>query len=293
MTELAQTVLDGIANGAIYASLALALVLIYRSTNIINFAQGEMAMFTTYGAWQLTAWGVPLGLTIALTLAAAFAAGVVIERILVRPLEGASDFAVVIATLGLFLVLNALAVWIWGSLIKEVPSPFPDATWSVGDVRVSVTTIGIVAVLLAEVALLYALLQHTKLGLAMRAVAESATKSSLAGVRVRRVLLCGWGFAAVLGAVAGLLIAPQVFLEPNFMFGVLIYAFAAAVLGGIDSPAGAVVGGLVVGVSETLAANYVGFIGSDLKILVPLVLIVAILLVRPSGLFGTKVVARV
>ncbi|WP_320670096.1 branched-chain amino acid ABC transporter permease [Patulibacter defluvii] len=293
MTEFAQTLVDGLANGAIYASLALALVLIYRATNIVNFAQGEMAMFSTYVAWQLTAWGVPLAVTVLVTLAAALFTGAAVERVLIRPLEGTSELAVVILTIGLFLTLNAVAVWVWGGLIKTVPSVLPDATWDVGGVRLSGTSVGIVAVLVIEVVVLYGLFQFTKLGLAMRAVAESGENASLTGVDVRRILVVGWGFAAVLGAIAGLLIAPQVFLEPNFMFGVLIYSFAAAVLGGIDSPGGAVVGGLIVGVTENLAGNYVGAIGSDLKILVPLTLIVGILLVRPNGLFGTKAVTRV
>lgn len=293
MIHLAQVLLDGIANGAIYASLALALVLIYRAANFVNFAQGEMAMIATYLSWQLMDWGAPWPAAAALALVISFGLGGAIQMSLVRPLEGVSSFGVVVVTIGLLLALNALAVYIWGSLIKSVPSLFPGGFISLGDVKMSWANVGILGVLAVEVIALWAMFRFTRFGLAMRASAESAEAAALSGVRVTRTAMAGWGLAAVLGTLAGLLIAPQVFLEPNFMFGVLIYAFAAAVLGGVDSPLGAVLGGLVLGVSENVAAVYIDVVGSDLKILVPLALIVSVLLVRPQGLFGSKVVARV
>jgi len=287
-----QVLVDGIATGSIYAALALALVLIFRSTGVVNFAQGEMAMFSTFVAWGLHAGGVPLGLAILTTLALSLVAGMTIERVLIRRFEGGETLTLVIVTLGLFILLNSLAGWIWGFGNRSFPTLFSDDTATIGGVRLSVESLGIVAVLLAVVGLLFLLFQRTKVGLAMRAAALNPDSSALLGVRVGRMLMLGWGLAAALGALAGVLVAPRLFLDVNLMGSVLIYAFAAAALGGFDSALGAVVGGWVIGVSENLAGTYVDFIGSDLKILVPLAIIFIVLLVRPSGLFGTREVAR-
>lgn len=293
MTQLVQQIIDGIATGSIYASLALALVLIFRSTHVINFAQGEMAMFSTFVAWQLTESGFPIWGAIAVTLVVSFLAGAVIERTIIRPVESASALTVVIVTLGLLLVFNQGAGWIWDFLIKKFPDPFPARIYAAGDLRLSMQTIGIVFVLIVTVALLYVLFQYTKVGLAMRVAATNPESSRLVGIRVGRMLMLGWGLAAMLGALAGVMVAPKLFLEPNMMFGVQIYAFAAATLGGFDSPVGAVVGGITIGVIENLAGTYVGWIGADLKIAVPLVVILTVLLVKPTGLFGAKRVLRV
>jgi len=293
MTQLVQQIIDGIATGSIYASLALALVLIFRSTHVVNFAQGEMAMFSTFVAWQLTESGFPIWGAIAVTLAVSFLAGVVIERTIIRPVESASALRVVIVTLGLLLVFNQGAGWIWDFLIKKFPDPFPARIYEAGDLRLSMQTIGIVLVLIVTVAFLYVLFQHTKVGLAMRVAATNPESSRLVGIRVGQMLMLGWGLAAMLGALAGVMVAPKLFLEPNMMFGVQIYAFAAATLGGFDSPVGAVVGGITVGVVENLAGTYVDWIGADLKIAVPLVVILTVLLVKPTGLFGAKTVMRV
>ena len=292
MSAVIQNVIDGIAVGSIYAALALALVLIFRSTGIVNFAQGEMAMVSTFLAWGLATSGVPLVLALLITLAVSFVAGMVIERVLMRPVEGGETLTLVIVTLGLFIFLNSLAGWIWGFGTRAMPSAFPDSAVQVAGVRVSLESVGITAVVLGTVGLLFLLFQRTKIGLAMRAVAVNPESSRLVGVSVGRMLMLGWGLAAVLGALAGVLVAPQLFLDVNLMGGVLIYSFAAAALGGFDSPLGAVVGGWIIGVTENLAGTYVDFIGSDLKILVPLTIILAVLLVRPSGLFGSAEVAR-
>lgn len=286
-------VLAGLANGAIYASLALALVLIYRSTGIVNFAQGEMAMFSTYLAWQLTQWGVPILLSVLATLVVSFAGGVLVERVIVRHVEGAPELALVIVTIGLFILINAAAGFVWSYLIKPVPSPFPARLFTVPGLGVSPHTVGTLVVTAVVVGLFYLLLQRTKLGLAMRATAAAAESSRLVGIPVGWMLALGWGLAATVGAVSGVLVAPIVFLEPNMMAGIMVYAFAAATLGGFDSLPGAVLGGLLVGVAETLAATYVDAIGSDLKIVVPLVIIVAVLLVRPQGLMGSRIAERV
>ena len=293
MALFLQQTINGIAMGAIYASLALALVLIYRSTHIVNFAQGEMAMFSTFVAWQLTESGWPIWAAIALTLGLSFIGGVVVERVVIRPVENAPILTVVIVTLGLLLVFNQGAGWIWNFLVKSFPNPFPSEIWEAGDVRIPASSLGIVAVLVFTVVFLYLLFQHTKVGLAMRAAAANPESSRLVGINVGRMLMLGWGLAAMLGALSGVMIAPRLFLEPNMMLTVQIYAFAAATLGGFDSPVGAVVGGIVVGVAENLAGTYVGFIGSDLKIAVALLIIFGVLMVKPTGLFGRQVVTRV
>ena len=293
MERFIQVIVDGVATGSIYAALAIALVLIFRSTGIVNFAQGEMAMFSTFIAWGLYAGGVPLGLAILTTLVLSFLAGMVIERGLIRHFEGGETLTLVIVTLGLFILLNSLAGWIWGFGNRSFPSLFGDSTFTLGGVRLTVESVGIVAVLLGVVGLLFLLFQRTKIGLAMRAAALNPESSGLVGVRVGRMLMLGWGLAAALGALAGVLVAPRLFLDVNLMGSVLIYAFAAAALGGFDSAIGAVVGGWIIGITENLAGTYVDFIGADLKILVPLAIIFVVLLVRPSGLFGTREVARV
>jgi branched-chain amino acid transport system permease protein len=292
MEQFIQVLVDGVATGSIYAAVALALVLIFRSTGIVNFAQGEMAMFSTFGAWALYEAGVPLGLAVLTILALSFLAGMVLERVVIRHFEGGEVLTLVIVTLGLFILLNSLAGWIWGFENRAFPSLFSDDAVTIGGVRLSVESLGIVAVLLGVVGLLFLLFQRTKLGLAMRAAALNPESSALVGVRVGTMLMVGWGLAATLGALAGVLVAPRLFLDVNLMGSVLIYAFAAAALGGFDSALGAVVGGWIIGVSENLAGTYVDFIGSDLKILVPLGIIFVVLLVRPAGLFGTREVAR-
>jgi branched-chain amino acid transport system permease protein len=293
MAGFLQQVVEGLGAGAIYASLALALVLIYRFTGIVNFAQGELAMFSTYLAWQFTAAGLPFWLALVITLVVSFAGGMLIERVIIRPVEGAPELTVVIVTVGLFIFVNAAAGWIWSFLIKDFPNPFPEGAVTAGGVSVGYSTLGILGVVGVVMGLLYLLFQHTKIGLGMRAVASNPRSARLVGIRVGWTLALGWGLAATVGAVSGVLVAPLLFLDPNLMGGVLIYAFAAATLGGFDSPVGAVVGGLIVGVAETLAGAYVGFIGSDLKIGVPLVIILGVLLLRPRGLFGRAVVERV
>ena len=292
MTDFLQQVVAGLASGGIYASLALALVLIYRTTRIVNFAQGEMAMFTTFVAWTLTDHGLAFWPAFALTLALAFVGGVAIQRIVLRPVEGAPVLTVVIVTIGLALLLNGLAAAIWGSEVKKFPSAFSTRTVDLGGVAVSVQDIGVIAVSLALVVVLWLFFRFTKIGLALRAAAVNPEESRLVGVRVGWMLALGWGLAAMLGAVAGMLVAPAVFLEPNMMRAILLYAFAAAVLGGLDSPLGAVVGGLAFGVIQNLVETYVEEVGATLRLPVALALLLLVLLVRPQGLFGRAVVRR-
>jgi branched-chain amino acid transport system permease protein len=292
-TEFAQQIAAGVREGAIYAGLALAIVIIYRSTRVINFAQGELATFTTFIAWSLMNRGLSFWAAFPIVLVIAFVGGVGIERILIRPVENAPVLTIVIITLGLALLLNGLMSIIWGGASRQFRGPFSTRTIDVGGVPISVQDIGIVVVSFVLVALLALFFRYTKLGLALRAAAVNPDSSRLVGVRVGWMLALGWGIAAVLGAVAGMMIAPVVFLDPNMMQTILLYAFAAAVLGGLDSPIGAVVGGILLGLTITLLGRYVGFIGSTLKLPVALVLILVLLLVRPGGLFGRVAVRRV
>jgi branched-chain amino acid transport system permease protein len=292
-TEFAQQVAAGIRSGAIYAGLALALVIIYRSTRVINFAQGEMATFTTFICWSLMNHGLSFWAAFPIVLAIAFIGGVAIERVLIQPVENASVLTIVIVTLGLALLLNGLMSVIWGGANRPFQGPFSTRTIDVGGVPISVQDVGIVVVSFALVALLGLFFRYTKLGLALRAAAVNPDSSRLVGVRVGWMLALGWGIAALLGAVAGMMVAPVVFLDPNMMQTILLYAFAAAVLGGLDSPIGAVVGGIVLGLTITMLERYVGFVGSTLKLPVALLLILVLLLLRPGGLFGRVAVRRV
>jgi len=294
MAAFFQQVVSGLASGGIYAALALALVLIHRATGVINFAQGEMAMFTTYIAWTLnTNHGWSYWPAFAATLVFAFALGVGIQRVIIRPIERGPVLTTVIITIGLILVFNGGAGWIWSAEVQAFPSPFPNDTWNIGGVAISQQDVGTIAIVLVLVALLWAFFQFTKVGLALRASALNPDASRLVGVRVGWMLAIGWGLAAVLGAVAGLLAAPTIFLDPNMMQAILIYSFAAAVLGGIDSPFGAVAGGMLLGVGLNLIGAYVDFVGADLRLPVALLIILVVLLVRPAGLFGKPIARRV
>ena len=285
--------LSGIQDGAVYASLAVALVLIFRTTGILNFAQGEMALYSTYIVWKLTTGGVPVWLAILISIVISFVGGAVIERVVIRPVERASPLVVVIVTIGMFLAINSLTQLQFGSGEHAMPSFYPQHTWRPGGVLVSSDTIALVGVLGVECLLLYFVLQHTKLGLAFRGVASNPESSRLLGVPVGRILMVGWGLAAAVGALAGALVVPTTTgLVPSSMQQILVFAFAAAALGGFDSVMGAVVGGLIVGVADALTIGYVHALhGIDL--VVPFGLILLVLLFRPAGLFGSTRVERV
>jgi branched-chain amino acid transport system permease protein len=289
----AQQTVAGLAQGAIFGSLALALVLIYRATEVINFAQGEMAMSTTYIAYQLTLWGLSYWLAFFLTLGIAFVYGVVVQLAVIRPVQHKSVLAVVIVTVGLFILIDGLVTWKWGADLKFMPAPFGNTVYHVGDVAFSRQDIGVLLVSILSVVLLWVMFQFTKIGLAMRAAALRPSAAALVGVRVNWMLAIGWGLAAVLGAVAGLMTEPTVFLQPTMMQAILLYAFAAAVLGGLESPAGAVIGGLALGVFLNLVGQYVGFATAELRLPIAFAVLLVVLLVKPTGLFGRKQVRRV
>jgi branched-chain amino acid transport system permease protein len=298
VAEFWQQVVSGLATGGIYASLALALVLIYRSTRVVNFAQGEMATFSTFVAWQLIDWGVPFWGAFVLTLAISFVGGVAVERVIIRPIERAPVLTIVMVTLGGLILLNGATGWIWGSETRTFPSAFPTATHRWLGVVFSDQDLGFIAVTLGAVALVYLLFQLTKVGLGLRSAALAPEASRLLGVRVSWMLAFAWGLAAMLGALSGMMTAPTTFLDPNMMQGVLLYALAAAVLGGLESPIGAVLGGLSLGVALNLIGTYSNRwihvnLGGELRLVAGLAIILVVLLVRPTGLFGRAAARRV
>lgn len=290
----AQQTVAGLAQGAVYGSLALALVLIYRATEVINFAQGEMAMASVYIAYQLIQWGFSYWEAFAVTLAVAFGLGIVIQVAVIRPVQQKSVIAVVIVTVGLFILIDGLVNWKWGGAIRFMPAPFGGKVYHAGGVSFARQDLGTLVVTIGSVVLLWALFQFTKLGLAMRAAALRPSAAALVGVRVNRMLAVGWGLAAVLGAVAGLMAEPSQFvLQPTLMQPILLYAFAAAVLGGLESPVGAVIGGLSLGIFLNLIGQYVHFVTSELRQPFAFAVLLAVLLVKPTGLFGHGKVRKV
>jgi len=293
MQEFMQQVVSGIAIGGIFASLALALVLIYNAMGLVNFAQGEMAMMATFIAFTLIDRGVSYWIAFPATLLIAFAGGVAIQRVVIRPVERAPVLTLVIVTLGLAALVNGMAGFIYGYLPRAFPSPFPVVTVNVLGVFVSYRDLGVIAVSGVVLLAIYLLLQRTTIGLTMRAAAHHPEASRLLGVNVSWMLALGWGLASAVGAVSGIMAAPILFLEPNMMQTVIIYAFAAAVLGGVDSPLGAVIGGLIVGVTVNLAGAYIPFVGGDLQLAVALAIIITVLVLKPNGLFGRPSVRRV
>jgi len=294
MQVFLQQLVDGLTWGALYGAFALSIVLVYRASGIVNFAQGEMAMFSAFFAWQFHQWGAPLYLAILGAMVVAFAGGAVTERVLIRPLASSPNhMPLVIITLGLMLVLNSAAGWIWGVQSKPFPTVVSGSVVTLGPVAISRQSLVIVAAVVVVAVLLFWLFQRTRTGLAMRAAAGNPDSAQLIGIPVGRMLTIGWGLAAAIGALAASLAAPQLLLQPNMLVASLIYAFAAAVLGGLDSPVGALVGGLIVGIAENLAGTYISWIGHDFKQAVALALILGVLLFKPEGLFGARKVVRV
>src|SRR6478735_9090705 len=293
MGTFIQLVIDGLSAGSIYAALALAIVLVNQATGLINFAQGGMAVLSAYIAWQFTAFGVPLLLAILLSVAVSFVLGAVVERFLIRKFEGGDPDTAVVVTIGLLTLITGICAWIWTYNNKLFPSLFPLQTVTIGSAVISVRSLGTILVIVAIMVLLQLLFVGTKLGLALRAVAINPQSAAFSGLPVGRLLMVGWGLAAALGAVAGALVAPQLTLTPGMLDNALVYALAAVILGGLTSPVGVVVAAWIIGVLENLAAVYVDFIGFDLRVAVPFILIFVVLIVRPQGLFGRKSVVRV
>lgn len=287
-----QQIVDGITAGSIYGALALALVLVYRSTGLVNFAQGQMAVVSVYIGWSLVEIGLPVPLAVVFTLLASLVIGALTERLLIRRFEGQEPLVAIVATVAVLICFNGLINLIWGGSVRAFPSLFPDEVVSFLGARATWGDVGTVAVLVGTVGLLQLFFLRTRLGLALRTAADNPSSARLLGLPVGSLLLVGWGLAALLGGLAGCLVAPSVPLQPNMMDTILVYALAAAVLGGLDSPLGAVVAAWLIGIVETVAGANINIIGSDLRIAVPLVLLALILLVRPQGLFGRRDVER-
>src|SRR3984957_9863485 len=285
-------ILAGIATGAIYACMALAVVMIYQAIDHLNFAQGEMAKFSTFVAWQLMQWGLSYWAAFVAAVALSFVGGIVIERLLFKPLAKAPILTNVAGFIALFAIINSSAGLIWDFTIKQFPTPFGSSPF-LGSQLISTHQAGMIGVPLVLLILLFFFFRFTRIGLAMRAAAALPESARLVGINTSWMIALGWGMATAIGSIAGMLIAPVVFLEPNMMLGVLIYGFAAAVLGGLTSPFGAVVGGFLVGIFENLAGTYIPNVGNELKSPIALALIIPVLVVKPAGLFGRPIVKRV
>ena len=292
MQQFVNTALGGLTLGMVYAAFALALVLIWRSTRIVNFAQAPMAMLTTFVALTVIDAGHSYWLGFAAALLSGLVLGAVIERVAIRPVEGKSEINAVILTLGLFIVLHAFASVVFGNRYRSFPAPFGIRGLEVGGHTIGLTGSGIFTILsvVAVMGLLVLLFRFTDVGLRMRASAFNPEVARLLGVRVGRMLTLGWALASLVGSLAGLLIANGSLVHPGYMDSIVVYGFVAAVLGGLDSPVGAVVGGLLLGISLSFVS---GYLGSELVALAALAILMAVLLLRPGGLFAQAQERRV
>lgn len=299
MERFLQYLFDGLSQGAVYSLIALGLVIVFRGSGHLNFAQGEMAMFAAFTAWWLNAQGLGIWLAVVLAAAFAFVLAAVAEKAVIRPIGHRSPFAVGVAAIALLLGINALAPFLWKVTIPErFPSLFPDDPddfVEIGGATWRIESIGVLATTLVIGGLLFLLFQRTKLGLAMRAVASNPESAPLVGIKVGRVLMVSWGLAAFVGAIGGAMVATtRGNVDSTMMFTIFFSATAAAMLGGFDSLFGAVVAGLLLGVVENMVAGYQpDLVGQELKGTVSLLIILAVLLVKPSGLFGSARVERV
>ncbi|MEM9515471.1 MAG: branched-chain amino acid ABC transporter permease [Actinomycetota bacterium] len=296
MSLFIERMVNGLADGAIYSLLALALVVIFRSTGQLNFAQGEIGTFGAFVVSTLTLSGWPVWISIGAAMVVGFAIAAGVERVVVRPIEHRNPGAVIVALIGVFLAVNQLTAMIWGVDARGLPNVFPDDAddfVTILGAPIRIARLGILGVLAVVVFLLWLLFNKTKIGLAMRAVANNQESSNLVGIRVGTILLLGWGLAGSIGVLAAALLAPSAGLTGSLMLGPFLLASVAAVLGGLDSPLGAVVGGLIIGVTEAVIVGYVDFLGADMLFPVMLVILLIVLLFRPAGLFGTERVERV
>ena len=292
MTKFIDLTLNGVSTGAVYAAVALALVLIWRATRIVNFAQGGMLMITTFIGYSIVNSGGSYVVAFVVALASGLVLGAVVERILIRQVEEAPPLNAVIVALGLLVLLQSIAGMIWGNTPKSFPAAFSIRGYRVGHTTLlfAPNDLFIVLLVIGVATALALLFRYSSIGLKMRASAFQPEVARLLGVRVGRMLTLGWALAAMVGSIAGVLVAPSVFVGPNTFDPILIFGFTAAILGGLDSPLGAVVGGLVLG----LALSYVsGYEGSSMVTLAALVILVVVLMVRPRGLFSVVQERRV
>ena len=293
MQYFVNVTLSGLTEGMVYSAFALALVLIWRSTRIVNFAQGSMAAATAFIALALIQNGWSYWAALVVALLSGFVLGAVVERVVVRPVEGGPELNAVIVTLGLFVAIQASIAIIFGSSFQSFPTPFGLRGFQIGDNRIALTptSLYVIGSVLVVMALLVVLFRFTRIGLAMRASAFSQEVSRLLGVKVGRMLTLGWALAAVVGSLAGLLIAGGEFVYPAYMDSLIVFGFVAAVLGGLDSPVGAIVGGLLLGLALSYVSGYIER-GSSLVNVAALVILMVVLLVRPGGLFASSTARR-
>lgn len=296
MSLFVERMVNGLADGSIYALLALALVVVFRSTGQLNFAQGEIGTFGAFVVSTLTLTGLSVWISILLAMLVGFAIAAGVERVVVRPIEHRNPGAVIVALIGVFLAINQMVAMIWGVDARSLPSVFPDGAddfVTILGAPVRVARLGVIGVLVVVLLLLWLMFTRTRVGLAMRAVANNQESSNLVGIRVGSILVLGWGLAGAIGVLAAAMLAPSAGLTGTLMVSPFLLASVAAVLGGLDSPVGAVVGGLIIGVTEAFMVGYVDFLGADMLLPVMLVILLAVLLLRPSGLFGSERVERV
>lgn len=291
MTTVIQNLVGGLSAGSLYALVAVGLVTVFKATGIINFAQGDMAMVATFVAFMgLTRWG--MGYWEALLLGVVFAAvlGAVLERLFMRPLLHAPHVSQVMVTIGLGMILNGLAGLRWGYEPSAFPPPIGGDPLNVAGIAISRDHLAVLAVAVAVMTVLFAFYRYTRLGAAVRAVAQNLQAARLMGIPAGMVFAISWAVAASLAGLAGMLIAPTLSLDPTFMTEVLIKGFAAAILGGVTSLPGAVLGGLLLGVLESSVA---GFVSTDLKNVFSFSLILLVLVLRPHGILGQSAARRV
>ncbi len=296
-----QLVIDGLAQGSLYAALALAIVLVNQATGLVNFAQGGMAVLGSYIGLAASNVAIPViglypGIIFGMIFAvgASFTIGALIERFVMRRFMGAETDTQVVVTIGLFTFLGGFIGLVWG--FNYIPYPFfisGNESFMIAGISVSVWSLTTFITIFALMLVLQLLFRGTKLGLGLRAVADNSASAALSGVKVGSMLMVGWGLAAALGSAAGVLLAAKAQLYPDNFDGILVYALAAVIIGGLDSPVGAVVAAWGIAIVESLVGVYVPFIGHDLKVIVPFLILFAVLVVRPQGLFGRKVVVRV
>lgn len=296
MTHFVQTLIAAISVGAIYSLLAIALVVVYRSNRTLNFGQGEIGTFTTFIAFSALNRSWPLGLAAVASVLAGFVICAAVYLILIRPLRNRPEWAVILVGAGLYLGVNALTGSIWGTNPHGFPSVFPNAVgdyFTIAGARVYYYVVGDLGALIVLTIAVALLISKTSIGLQMRAVAANPGSADLLGISTTKVRLFSWGLAGALGSIAGLLTAPVSTLSTDMMLDVLLYGLAAATLGGLDSLLGAALGGVGVAIVTTMLSVYVGWIGQDLQQAAAMVLIVIVLVLKPSGMFGTAQVQRV
>lgn len=292
MTLLLQQILSGIATGVIFGGLALALSVVFEGTGVMNFAQGELATFTTFLFWELLQLGMPFWAGLLLVVPIGFLLGLVIERTLIRPVETSSELTILIVTLALFLAVNAVSGLIWGFAGKTVDSPFGSGAVGIGGAQITYQQLGMTAAMVATALAVGALFRFTTLGLRLRAAAMNRTSSQYLSINVGLMLGIGWGIAAATGAVAGALIVPLSNLTPDMLTNSLLLAFAAFALGGAGSRLGALLGGVLIGVVTAVGVTFVPFLSGDIADVIPFVVILLVLFFRPQGLFGRASAAR-